>query len=89
MKLAKVCNLDVLTEPSLEGVNGCNSVRCDCAVIYMHSNDNKNVRGLGVFEENGLIDFALLEAEGAEDEDKLLIPSPASLFEAIERLPKP
>jgi len=55
----------------------------------MHSDDDEDTGGLAVLVEDCLVDLALLEAEGAEDADELLIPPPASLLESVQGLVEP
>ena len=88
VQLAEICDLDMLVEPSLECVNGKGVAGCNRAVAHMHSDDDNRVWGLGVFVENSLIDFALLEAKGSEDLSEFLVPASTSLFEPVQGLAK-
>ena len=64
VQLAEISDLNVLAEPGLECVDSDSVAGCNGAVVHVHSNDDNCMWGLGVFVENSLIDFALLEAKG-------------------------
>jgi hypothetical protein len=55
MQFAEVCNLDMLTQASLELLNGADTGGGDGAVIDMHSSDGELAPVHIDLEENGFI----------------------------------
>src|SRR5580698_4156272 len=89
VKLAKVGHLHVLPKTCLEGIDGGGAVRGDGAVVNVHGNDNKNLRGLEMFVENCLVDLALCESEAGKDLCELLVPASSGLLESVQGLAQP
>jgi hypothetical protein len=59
VKLAKVGHLYVLLEACLEGIHSSGAVCSNHAVIHMHSDDNEDSGGLGMFIEHSLVNLTL------------------------------
>ena len=63
VELTKVGNFNMLAKAHLEGFDGAGAAGGDGAIIHMNGNDDEGARGLGVLEEDCLVDFALHEAK--------------------------
>jgi len=84
VKLAEVRDLNVLTEPGLEGIDGCDTAHSDGAVIHVDSNDNDGVRGLDMLVKHSLVNLALLEAKRTQNLHEFLVPTATSLLEPVQ-----
>ena len=76
----------MLSKAGLEGINGSGTAHSNGAVVNMYSNDNEDMRGLGMFVEDCLIDLALHESKAGEDLSEFLVPALPSLLESIQGL---
>ena len=79
VEFPQVRNFHVLLQPLLELHNEGRRGGSDGAVINMYNNDDESVAGF--LNEDGLVDFTLLEAKFVDEYlHELLVPSAATLF---------